>query len=363
MTGHCWTSRRKAGFHWLADAFLSQGWEVLFLTTSLSLLSIPRLDHRLKYISFRDLNQLRELQSRLFSYISFTTVHPAHLRVPFFNRLFTPVFQNYADQVNLRSCKDWVQKSHLCIFESTSGLLLMDRIQQINPDAKYIYRVSDDLRFLRSHPVVLEAEERALEKFDLISTPSAAIFSLFQSKSQGLRLDYHAIRKDLFDASCPNPYQGRGTNAVFSGISHFDLDFLEIASQCLPEWNFHIIGPIRGLPKRSNVFAYGEVPFIETIPYIKHADIGLQTRSYVPGVESLNRSLKTIQYTYCRLPIVAPDYLKSDLGHWYTYKPGDASSIVETLTTALNHPRETISTVDILSWDEIVADWCQELGI
>ena len=30
VTGHYWESRRKAGFHWIADALLRDGWEVLF---------------------------------------------------------------------------------------------------------------------------------------------------------------------------------------------------------------------------------------------------------------------------------------------------------------------------------------------
>ncbi len=52
ITGHYWNSKRKAGFHWLADAFLRQGWEVVFFTAPpapLSLLSVIRRDYRLDY--------------------------------------------------------------------------------------------------------------------------------------------------------------------------------------------------------------------------------------------------------------------------------------------------------------------------
>ena len=45
------------------------------------------------------------------------------------------------------------------IFESKPGLLLYEQCRRLNPRARYVYRVSDALRGLRSsHPVVVQAD-------------------------------------------------------------------------------------------------------------------------------------------------------------------------------------------------------------
>src|SRR5262249_14487915 len=158
------------------------------------------------------------------------------------------------------------------IFESKPGLLLYEQCKRLNPRARYVYRVSDDLRWLRSsHPVVVQAEERYAPQFDLISVPSAALLQRFRHLQQAM-LHTHGIRKDLFTDECPNPYQsGWERHVVFVGTAYFDYNFLKIASASFPQWAFHIIGPIPRLPQRANVFAYGELPFADTIPYLQHA--------------------------------------------------------------------------------------------
>jgi 2-beta-glucuronyltransferase len=116
---------------------------------------------------------------------------------------------------------------------------------------------------------------------------------------------------------------------------------------------FHIIGPIPGLPKRPNVFAYGELPFERTVPYLIHADAGLQTLAYRPGAECFTDSLKIIQYTYCRLPIIAPDFLRCARPNMFYYQPGDDQSISKALREAFAFDRNAINTNGIRSWDEL----------
>lgn len=93
VTGHYWYFKRWAGFHWLADAFHRLGWEVLFFTASLSWLSYIRHNHRLKYpMLWAQRNQLWLVAPGFFSYVWFTTFHPANLRIALFNRLSKPLF-------------------------------------------------------------------------------------------------------------------------------------------------------------------------------------------------------------------------------------------------------------------------------
>jgi 2-beta-glucuronyltransferase len=81
VTGHYWHSKRRAGFHWLADAYHRLGWQVLFFTASVSWLSYLRRDHRTLYGSFwEQRNKLWQVGEDFYSYVWFTPFHPANLR-------------------------------------------------------------------------------------------------------------------------------------------------------------------------------------------------------------------------------------------------------------------------------------------
>jgi 2-beta-glucuronyltransferase len=362
VTGHYWNSKRKAGFHWLADALERNGWEVVFFTAAISWLSVIRRDYRLAYPVLREANQLLQVREAMWSYVWFTPWHPANLRLEFLNRLSRPLFRLYS-QLPLGEVESKIREADLIIFESTPGLLLFERFKHLNLNAKFIYRVSDDLRLLRNHSLVLETEQHVAPKFDLVSVPSQQIYRLFEGLPN-LELNLHGIRKDLFQQEFSNPYPQRETpNLIFVGNSYFDYDFINHASQLFPNWYFHIIGPIANLPQRKNIIAYGELPFEQTIPYIKYADIGLQTRCYNPGIESLNHSLKVAQYTYCQLPIIAPVYLRSSSPHFFYYHPRDADSIQMALKEAVAYNRSKILIDNIYSWDEVLHHLLNVLGI
>jgi 2-beta-glucuronyltransferase len=89
------------------------------------------------------------------------------------------------------------------------------------------------------------------------------------------------------------------------------------------------------------------------VPWLQHADVGLSTLRYRRGAESFTDSLKIIQYTYCRLPIVAPDFLRSSRTNVFTYRPGDAASIRGALAAARAFDRSTVDRSAIGTWDDL----------
>ncbi|AKG22725.1 GumK N-terminal domain-containing glycosyltransferase [Calothrix sp. 336/3] len=356
ITGHYWHSKRKAGFHWLGDAFWRQGWEVVFLTAPLSWLSVLRRDYRLAYPVLEEANRLQPIKPNMWSYVWFTPWHPANLRLGMLNHLSRSWFRSYG-QLPLPEVESLLKDADLFIFESTPALLLFDRCKQINPRAQYIYRVSDDLRLLNNHSIVLEKEAEVLPKFNLVSVPSQHMYRMFAGLPN-IKLHLHGIRKDLFAQDYYNPYPpSEHPHVVFVGNTRFDYDFIDRASQLLPDWQFHIIGPMSNLISRKNIIAYQELPFEATIPYLKYADIALQNLAYSPGSECFTDSLKIIQYTYCQLPIVAPDYLKSSRENMFYYQPGNPDSIRQALIAAQGCDRSQISTENIYDWDELVSEW------
>jgi 2-beta-glucuronyltransferase len=347
-------SKRRAGFHFIADALQAAGWEVTFFTAALSRLSRLRKDHRLSFLEEHPPNRLERIREGLQSYIAYTSWHPANLRSSLLNALSRPIFSRYGE-LWLGPMEDVVRGAELVIFESSPGLLLFERFRRLSSRGRFVYRISDDLRFLRNHPLVIEAEERLAPRFDLVSAPCDYIFRRF-AHLPNARLQHHGIRKDLFDRPCERPYQEGGpANVVFTGNAWFDVDFLARAVRLLPDWRFHIFGRIDDLPAASNIVSYGECPFAETIPYIRHADVGLQNLIYRPGAEAFTDSLKVLQYTYCRLPIVMPEFLRSARSNVFYYRPGDDESIRTALVEARKIDRSMIATDGIHTWDELAA--------
>jgi len=352
VSGHYLGSRRRAGFHWLADAFHRQGWQVTFVTVGFSWLSRLRADHRFDVGAHRSAGRLVELEPGLISYVWFTPYHPLNRLPEVANALLGPLFRGY-DRLPLPNLERSVAEADLIIFESMSGLMLVDRFRAWNPAARLVYRVSDDLRLLRAHPVVLEAERHALPAFDLISVPSEYILRQFGGRPN-VALQYHGLATAPFDQVTDDPYDhARKGRAVFVGNAYLDTGFLEIAVRDHPDWEFHVIGALGRLPSRQNVIGHGELPFAETVPWLQHADVGLSTLRYRRGAESFTDSLKIIQYTYCRLPIVAPDFMTSSRTNVFTYRPGNADSIREALAAARTFDRSTVDRSTIGTWDDL----------
>ena len=352
VTGHYLQSTRRAGFHWLADAYWRAGWEVLFFTAAISPLSRLRGDYRFAYPVRPEANRLKWVADRLASFVWYTRWHPANLRSPLLNRLAGGLFSRYGD-LPLGPSEPLVEAADLIVFESTPALLLFDRFKRLNPRARCVYRVSDDLRLLKNHPVVLAAEDRCAPMFDLISVPSEFLLRRF-GRLPHAALHHHAPCREILDRDMPSPYKGDWeAKAVFAGQALFDRDFLARAARLLPKYAFHIIGAIPRLPRRANVFAYGELPFAELAPFIKHADIGLQTLEYRCGAECFTDSLKVVQYTYCRLPIVAPQFLRSARTNMFYYALGDDGSIRRAVLAAGKFDRSTINPADCASWHDM----------
>lgn len=354
ITGHYIGSKRKAGFHHLANAYLKMGWKVLFLTAPISHFSELKKDYRFEYNINNEKNQLTNQREREFSYIHYTPFHPFSLRyqaLDFFSWPFLKCYQYFS----LGDSEAFISNSDLIIFESTPALILFDKIKRIAPNAKFIYRVSDDIRLLKLHRGLIRYEEKNANQFDLVSVPAQYIYNVQENfvDQKRLSLDFHGIDKALFDQAIESPYKPNQINIVFVGNSHFDQSFLEIATTEFEHYIFHIIGPITGKQK-NNIIYYGEMPFKDTIPFIRFADIGLQIRAYFPGIESLTDSLKMIQYTYCGLPIICPDYIKSKRSNCHFYKANDKESIVSAIEQALSQPKEDIAAdPNIRTWSEL----------
>ncbi|WP_298340707.1 hypothetical protein [uncultured Algibacter sp.] len=230
---------------------------------------------------------------------------------------------------------------------------MFSKLKKLNPNARFVYRASDDLGILNAHPSLIKFEKNNLSKFNLVSVPSSYILNNLNRKSNeaNIKLHFHGINKDLYDSEYKNPYKQNTLNAVFIGVTGLDYMFLKYAAFNYPEITFHIIGPLNKEVVADNIKYYGEMMFNKTVPYVKYADIGLHTILYSKGGESLTDSLKVHQYTYCGLPIISAHFLKSSRKNSFYYK--DEKDIDKAIKECLEYGKNFDLKANVSSWDEL----------
>ena len=253
---HYYESKLRAGFHHLADAYWELGWEVVFVTAPLSPLSRLVRDPRLRDPVIAEANRPKAVRERLTSYVLYSRVHPANLRLDALNRLTGRWLVDIYRRSRLGALEPELASADVILFESTPALVLVPNVRRLAGQARLVYRVSDDLEALRVHPAVLEAELEALPLFDYVSSPSRYLARKLGALRE-VTYEQHAVNKHLFDAVKPSPYGG-GVNVVWVGKILLDPTFLDAASARFPDWTFHIIGPALPSTRCSNVVWHGE---------------------------------------------------------------------------------------------------------
>lgn len=344
-------SKRRAGFQHLSTAFWNLGWDVTFVTAPVSLFSRLRRDYRLKYPVLAEANRMVDVRERLTSFVLVTKLHPQNLRSPLANRLATPLYRRYA-RVPLGSLAELLPEADLVVFESGLVLLLVEQVRRLARRARLVYRPSDDLRWSGLHPLVLEAEADAMRLFDFVCVPTRQIAEALASQGT-VHVCPPAVDKAAFDRQTQSPYGGRRPAAVFPGVwRHFDYDTLALAAELAPQVDFHVIG-IKPRELASNVRFHLEMPFDHLVPYLQHATFGLLF--FPPGYTSLGQGNKVAQYSYCRLPIVAPAHLEPDRPNICVFEAGDPESLERALSEAERMPHLESIAHGIPSAEELAA--------
>lgn len=353
---HHYLSKRKAGFHWIAQALVNLGWHVIFVTAPLSPYSRLIHDHRWEYITRDDYNNAKILDGNItiftyaphYSPISTT----GHKIIDLISPHFIPIYKSRIS----KKIQNFLNSADIIIFESTAAILLFNTIKKSNPKAKFVYRVSDSLDILKVHPSVIEYEREITPSFDLISVPSKPLLLRFPDGNTSLQ--HHGINKMAFSQSHKKPliFDKFQKNIVFVGNSFIDQNFVIIASELFPQIGFHLIGPISLDFSCENIILHGEMPFVDTVPFIFYADVGLQIRRMEVGLETLSDSLKILQYTWCRLPIIAPFGINSSRNHILNYYYDNPESIRDVINAALIFDRSRIDRSDIMDWEELTME-------
>lgn len=351
LTGHQAGSGLKATVPFMADVLAGSGWNVSMVTVGYSWLSALKGQRWNVPVN----RWYGTSNPYLRGYVWLAPFHPLHPRGRVFNALTTPLFHLYPWLLP-ESIRAALQQAELIIIESGFGVMLAPLVKRLNPKARLVYEGSDMLTTLGFHPVVIKAEQKVLPLFHLVSIPARAIADSYPQGLKNLHVIPQGLEKAAFDHKNPNPYKST-KNVVSVGDMLFDAWAVQTLAEQFPDWNFHLFGEKARLQSvLPNVTAYGQVAFEELVPYIQHADVGLAPYRPAPGCAYLSQSsLKLLQYSYCRLPVVAPVFAAAARRNVCGYQPGEKASLQSAFNQAITYQRGSIDTADILSWNEVVA--------
>jgi 2-beta-glucuronyltransferase len=347
---------RKTGMVFWAEALARQGFDTYAVTVQLSMLSLLGGAERLRAVPKADRNVWRQRGERLSGFVWIAPLHPARFGRPLLNRLAAPAYRLYGRFLP-PAVREVVRRADLIVVESCSAVLLFETLKALAPaGARFVYCASDRLGAVGMHPM-LEAElDRTAARYDLVRVPSRAMLDDFPAGTRAVMIP-HGIDKTVFETPCASPFDRPGPHVVVAGDMLFDGDALRVLLDGFPDVTFHAFGRMRldDIQDAPNLVVHGEVPFPVLATYLRNADVGFAPYLDRPEAHYVaESSLKLIQYTYCRLPVVAPHFVAAGRPHVCGYDTGDADSLRQALVRALAMERGTIDTSGALDWGEVI---------
>jgi 2-beta-glucuronyltransferase len=355
---------RKASTVFFAEGLARLGWQIDFVTAQLSLLSVLAGVPRLKMVPDKQRNTWIERGNGISTFVWLPPFHPATTGFRLVNRMATPLFYLYPHLLP-ETIRRRVRSSQLIIIESCSAVMLFPLLKKLAPNATFIYRACDPLDAIGMHPILETVLNRTAADYDLFTSPSKIILETFPSNVKTCYLP-QGIQKSLFDVSVPSPFEGNGPHAIIAGDMMFDLLSFEMMVRNFPHITFHAFGRMElgDLISSHNLIHYGEVPFETLRDYMVHANFGIAPYLDRPDVRYLTESsLKFVQYTYARLPILAPSFCKGGRDHLKCYTPGDEASIILAVEEVCRVDRRTIDRSDVYDWHETVAKMLRDVDL
>lgn len=346
LTALDYRTPRKANLHFIADALAQRG-KTRFFSLRYSHLSRYKADPRCD-IDARA-NQV-ELCNGVECFLWKTLVHPFNTRKKALRLFENLMFQGYRAFPH-PVLQQWIKEANIIFFESGTAPIFFDMACRLNPQAKKIYIASDDLHTIGVADFVADCFSRAAPHMSALCLPSRALADAMPETPNKFFVP-HGLDHQIAEQADPNPY-GPGQHAVSVGSMLFDPEFFKSAATAFPDIQFHVIGSghdTEVYPK--NVRVYAEMPFKNTLRYIKHAAFGIAPYRLASVPRYLaDTSMKLMQYDFFGVPAVCPQAAVGESSLRFGYQPGIGASIKNAIQAALAAP--PMAPRNYLSWGEV----------
>lgn len=345
---HDYRTAKKASIQQVADGLVNAGYEVSFISTRFSWLSKYTGDSRL--FLWDRANRIEKVGG-VRCYLWRTLAHPFASRVGSLNAVMNALYPLYA-RLSDPTVDAMLQEADYVIIESSVAAIFLRHIRQLNPGTKIIYYATDRLDTVGAHPFIGERLIADAELIDHVCLRSPRMVQDFAWARDRLYRAEFGIDLSQFANIGLSPYRRKPT-AVSVGSMLFDPDVFVRGAALVPEVQFHVIGCGTTFEAPPNVIVHDEMQFVDTLPYVKHATIGIAPYRPAPGVEYLaESSLKMAQYEYLGLPAVCPDFAVGDNATRSGYAPGNPESFAEAVRHALRFAGK-VRPRDFMTWEEV----------
>lgn len=346
---HDYRTAKRASIQQVADGLARAGHDVSFVSTRFSHLSKRTGDSRL--FLWDRANQV-EAVNGIRCYLWRTAVHPFQSRNALANAVMSRLYPLYAALPD-RQFDAFLRAADYVIIESSVAAIFMRRIKRMNPAVKILYYATDRLDTVGAHPFIRERLEQDAALIHHVSLRSPKMASDFSWATGKLYRAEFGIEPSDFTNVGPSPYALDRQTAVSVGSMLFDASFFQMAAAAFPNVDFHVIGAGSRFDAPANVIQHNEMKFVDTLPYVKHATIGVAPYLPAPGVEYLaESSLKMAQYEYFALPAVCPEFAVGDVRSRFGYRPYDGASIADAMRQALAATGQ-VTPRTFLTWEQV----------
>ena len=329
---HDYRTKKRASVQQVADGAKDLGYNVSFVSTRYSWLSRYTGDSRL-YLDQKA--NIIEAVNGVDCFLWKTPVHPFASRWPIINSIMGLMFAPYASWPS-RAFDQMFSDAAYVVVESSVAAILLRRIRHLAPTAKIIYYATDRLDTVGAHPWVQQRLIADAQIINHVCLRSPKMVSDFAWGRNRLYRAFFGMKAEDFDNIGSSPY-GKRRAVVSVGSMLFDKQYFQEVPKFYPDVDFHVIGCGESFEAPENVFIHAEMPFQETLPYVKFATVGAAPYRAAPGAEYLaESSLKMAQYESFALPAVCPQFAVGDNVSRSGYEPGNSQSMIDATAHALS---------------------------
>lgn len=345
-------TKKQASIQQLADGLVRRGYEVSFISTRFSALSKRTNDSRL--FLWKRSNRV-ETVNRVRCLLWRTSVHPFRANNAIVNAVMGKLYGLYAELPN-SDFDRLVAEADYIVVESGVAAIYLRRLRRLNPSAKIIYYVTDRLQTVGVHPAVRSGLVRDHELVSHFSLRSGAFADSLSFAEGRLFPIGFGIDKRAYANVGPSPYPVGQKTVVSVGSMLFDPTFFQLAAPHFPDLKFHIIGCGQSFDAPANVHIHSEMQFAATLPYVKHATIGVAPYEATLGADYLaDTSLKLAQFEHFGLPAICPHFAVGSASNRIGYEPGNEQSIRNAIAEALSRAGH-VEPREFPDWSEIATD-------
>ena len=252
LTGHNWKSNRLGGFHKFAEAACNAGIEVVFF-------SFPRPYY--SYFMHQELynkKSIQELEKGLTYEVGKSHLHNvtlATMKLPnSANKILSDGMMNALERFSFTSfksfAKKWLDGTDVFVFESCDGMIFLDRLKKMYPEAKMIYRPSDPLMYDGALSRYVKNETHMLKAADLNIIVNQEGLDLYRRKisdfdsSVRYTLLSNGVDIESYEKSYPAPELLQKPNTIlYVGAWEVEWNLLFKAAEENTDFNYIVVCP------------------------------------------------------------------------------------------------------------------------